>query len=47
MYQLMFGSGLRVSEVAKLKVQDVNLYWEILTVKDAKGKKDRLYPDAI
>jgi integrase/recombinase XerD len=46
---LAYGAGLRLSEVVKLKVQDVN--WEELTIhlKNAKGKKDRItiFPEKI
>ncbi|MCB1191235.1 MAG: tyrosine-type recombinase/integrase, partial [Leptospiraceae bacterium] len=39
---LMYSSGLRVSEVVKLKVRDVDLENLTLTIREGKGKKDRL-----
>ena len=40
--ELMYASGLRVSEVVRLRVQDVNLDELTLFVRGGKGKKDRL-----
>lgn len=40
--ELMYASGLRVSEVVRLRVQDVNLNELTLFVRGGKGKKDRL-----
>jgi len=39
--ELMYGSGLRVSEVLRLRVQDVNLARYALTIRNSKGNKDR------
>ncbi|MCB1671634.1 MAG: integron integrase [Gammaproteobacteria bacterium] len=39
--QLLYGSGLRVGECLRLRVQDVNLEYRALTVHDGKGRKDR------
>ncbi len=39
--QLMYGSGLRVSEALRLRVQDVDLVRAAVMVRDAKGRKDR------
>jgi integron integrase len=39
--QLMYGSGLRVSECLRLRVQDIDLDRMALTIRDGKGKKDR------
>ena len=39
--QLMYGSGLRVSEALRLRVQDVDLTRHALSVRDSKGRKDR------
>ena len=39
--ELMYGSGLRVSEVLRLRVQDVNLHRYSLTIRNSKGNKDR------
>lgn len=38
---LMYGSGLRVSEVIKIKINHLDLVSKSLLVKDAKGNKDR------
>lgn len=39
--ELLYGSGLRVSECLRLRVQDVDLSQLALTVRDSKGRKDR------
>jgi len=46
---LAYGSGLRVSEVVNLKVQDVELEERTLSVRHAKGNKDRvtIMPDTL
>ena len=38
---LMYGSGLRVSEVLRLRIKDINLRGLALTVHNGKGRKDR------
>lgn len=38
---LLYGSGLRVSECLRLRVQDVDLNHMALTIRDGKGRKDR------
>ena len=38
---LLYGSGLRVGECLRLRVQDVDLDNLSLTVHDGKGRKDR------
>lgn len=38
---LLYGSGLRVSECLRLRVQDIDLEHLSITVRDGKGKKDR------
>jgi integrase/recombinase XerD len=40
--ELSYSAGLRVSEVVKLKVQDIEVEQLTLTVRQGKGKKDRL-----
>jgi len=42
MLSLLYSSGLRVSEVVKLRVRDVNIDGLQLTVRGGKGKKDRI-----
>ncbi len=46
---LMYGSGLRVSEVARLRIQDVDLKAGYIVVREAKGLKSRrtLLPKSI
>jgi integron integrase len=39
--QLMYGSGLRVSECLRLRVQDVDFYRKALAIRNSKGNKDR------
>lgn len=39
--ELLYGSGLRVSECLKLRIQDIDLERLSLTVRDGKGRKDR------
>lgn len=41
MGQLMYGSGLRVSEVLRLRVKDVDFKMGYIVVRDGKGAKDR------
>jgi site-specific recombinase XerD len=42
MLQFMYGSGCRVSEVTKIKVEDLNLKEKTATVREGKGNKDRI-----
>ena len=42
MLQFMYGSGSRVSEVVKLKVEDINLKERTAMILGGKGNKDRL-----
>ena len=42
--ELMYGSGLRVSECARLRVKDVDLDRRELVVREGKGGKDRRTP---
>lgn len=41
MAQLMYGSGLRVSEVLRLRVKDIDFAMGYIIVRDGKGAKDR------
>jgi integron integrase len=47
-YQLMagllYGSGLRLMECVRLRVQDVDFQYGQIVVRDAKGQKDRVVP---
>ncbi|MBL8027525.1 MAG: integron integrase [Fibrobacteres bacterium] len=42
--QLMYGCGLRLSEVLKIRLKDLNLQEELLTIRRGKGGKDRILP---
>ena len=44
MAQLAYGGGLRVSELVRLRIQDVDSERLTVTVRDGKGAKDRLTP---
>ena len=46
-FRLLYGCGLRVGEVVKLRVADVDLDRGVLTIRDAKFGKDRLVPPAL
>lgn len=39
--ELLYGSGLRVSECLRLRIQDIDIVRASLTVRDGKGHKDR------
>jgi len=39
---LTYGAGLRISEVVSLKVKDIDFERNIITIKCAKGQKDRI-----
>ena len=38
---LLYGSGLRVSEIVKIKMEDIDLNRKMLHIREAKGSKDR------
>lgn len=42
--ELLYGSGLRLSEVKNLDVADVDLAGRTALIRDAKGRKDRVVP---
>ncbi|MFO1477135.1 MAG: integron integrase [Verrucomicrobiota bacterium] len=42
--RVAFGGGLRLMELLRLRVKDVDLEQEIITVRGGKGNKDRLVP---
>jgi integrase/recombinase XerD len=46
-FRLLYGCGFRVGEVLKLRVRDVDLDQGIITVRQAKFRKDRLVPPAV
>ncbi len=41
---LLYGCGLRLMEVLRLRVMDLDLEQDKLTVRDGKGRKDRILP---
>jgi integron integrase len=47
--KLMYGSGLRISESIRLRVQDIDYKMKAITVRDGKGAKDRIttFPSSI
>jgi site-specific recombinase XerD len=40
--ELLYGSGLRVGEAVKIKIEDMDLDQKILLIKGGKGNKDRM-----
>lgn len=46
-FRLLYGCGFRAGEVLKLRVRDVDLDRGIITVRQAKLRKDRLVPPAV
>ena len=49
MVQLLYGSGLRLMEVLRLRVKDVDFDHQCLIIRDGKGRKDRVtvLPDTV
>lgn len=41
---LLYGSGLRLMECLRLRVKDIDFDYKQITVRDAKGQKDRVTP---
>ena len=42
LFQLVYATGLRLSEVANLKLTDMDVHRRLITVRAGKGKKDRV-----
>ncbi len=42
--KLLYAGGLRISEAVRLRVQDIDFGYHQITVRDGKGKKDRVTP---
>jgi integron integrase len=42
MAMLLYGSGLRLMECLRLRVQDIDFTYKQITIRDAKGQKDRI-----
>ena len=49
MVQLLYGSGLRLMEVLRLRIKDIDFDNQCLIIRDGKGRKDRVtvLPDSI
>jgi len=49
MAQLLYGSGLRLMDCLRLRIQDIDFEYKTITVRDSKGEKDRVtpMPDAV
>lgn len=49
MVQLLYGSGLRLMEVLRLRIKDVDFDHQCFVVRDGKGRKDRvtILPDTV
>jgi site-specific recombinase XerD len=44
MVELLYGTGIRRGELAKLRISDINMSEGLLVIRDGKGKKDRVVP---
>jgi len=44
LFELMYGTGLRISEIVNLNVTDIDLASGKLLVREGKGKRDRVVP---
>ncbi len=42
--KMLYASGLRITEAVRLRVQDIDFGFKQITVRDGKGKKDRVTP---
>ncbi len=42
MASVLYGAGLRLTECARLRVKDVDFTQRMITVRDGKGRKDRV-----
>ena len=40
--KLLYGSGLRITEAIRLRVQDIDFEYKQITVRSGKGNKDRV-----
>ncbi len=47
--KLLYGSGLRISEAIRLRVQDIDFEMKAITVRSGKGNKDRIttFPSSV
>jgi len=44
LFRLLYGCGLRLSEALHLRLEDIDVAAGVLTIREAKGHKDRLVP---
>ena len=44
MATLLYGCGMRLMECIRLRVLDIDFAYQLITIRDAKGKKDRVVP---
>lgn len=44
MVRLMYGTGMRLMECVRLRVKDIDFQYHQITIRDAKGAKDRVVP---
>ena len=44
MVRLMYGTGMRLMECVRLRVKDIDFNYHQITIRDAKGSKDRVVP---
>ena len=44
MASLMYGTGMRLMDCARLRVQDIDFEYRQIIIRDSKGKKDRVVP---
>ncbi|EGV18229.1 integrase family protein [Thiocapsa marina 5811] len=44
MTALLYGTGMRLMECVRLRVQDVDFQYHQIVVRDGKGQKDRVVP---
>jgi len=44
MAALLYGTGMRLMECVRLRVQDVDFHYHQIVVRDGKGQKDRVVP---
>lgn len=42
MATLLYGSGLRLTECVRLRIKDIDLSYQQITIRDAKGNRDRI-----
>lgn len=40
--QILYGSGLRISEIVNLQINDIDFNRNVITIKSGKGRKDRI-----